>query len=243
MAVIAEVDEESLTNAELHFEEAEDLSEAQSEEEWTGNEDHHGTQEMTQGEHSLSEGCGTNVAILDASEMDAALPSGPKRMNCAEDDDFLSALDKMVSDNIQDRMRDSVKTQQIDISVPLHVKSIKKTYEQLQETPDLDRSTVDFKLMLRKGNKQQYRNLAVPVTSDLAKNLRNREQELKEEKERVKRLTLNITERQEEEDYQEAISQGVKPVSANLNRERRQKYNHPKGAPDADLIFGPKKVR
>ena len=97
--------------------------------------------------------------------------------------------------------------------------------------------------MLRKGNKQQYKNLAVPVYSDLAKNLRNREQEQKEEKERVKRLTLNITERQEEEDYQEAINQGTRPVSVNLNRERRQKYNHPKGAPDADLIFGPKKIR
>jgi regulator of nonsense transcripts 2 len=29
----------------------------------------------------------------------------------------------------------------------------------------------------------------------------------------------------------------------NLNRERKHKYQHPKGAPDADLIFGPKKVR
>ncbi len=27
-------------------------------------------------------------------------------------------------------------------------------------------------------------------------------------------------------------------ASANTNRERNQKYNHPKGAPDVDLIFG-----
>lgn len=27
-------------------------------------------------------------------------------------------------------------------------------------------------------------------------------------------------------------------ASANTNRERHQKYNHPKGAPDVDLIFG-----
>lgn len=135
-----------------------------------------------------------------------------------------------------------MKPQQVDISVPLHVKSTKKTYEQLQERPS-DNTTVDFVLMLRKGNKQQYKNLAVPVSSELAMNLRNREQEQKEEKERVKRLTLNITERQEEEDYQETINQGTRPVTVNLNRERRQKYNHPKGAPDADLIFGPKKIR
>ena len=28
----------------------------------------------------------------------------------------------------------------------------------------------------------------------------------------------------------------------NLNRERRVRYQHPKGAPDADLIFGSKSV-
>lgn len=254
MGVIMEVDEEATVTgngsgdakgiAELHFEESEDCSEAQSEEEWTADaerDDAMGTQENTQGDQSLSEG-GTEGVIMDVTELNAALPAGPRRVSCPEDDDFLSALDKMVSDNIQDRMRDSVKPQQVDISVPLHVKSTKKTYEQLQERPS-DNTTVDFVLMLRKGNKQQYKNLAVPVSSELAMNLRNREQEQKEEKERVKRLTLNITERQEEEDYQETINQGTRPVTVNLNRERRQKYNHPKGAPDADLIFGPKKIR
>lgn len=255
MGIIPEIDEDGAVTsgngsgdakgmAELHFEESEDYSEAQSEDDWVmdGDRDENlGTQENTQGDQSLSEECNEGV-VMDASELDAALPAGPKRVSCPEDDDFLSALDKMVSDNIQDRMRDAVKPQQVDISVPLHVKSTKKTYEQLQEVPT-DSTTMDFVLMLRKGNKQQYKNLAVSVSSELAMNLRNREQEQKEEKERVKRLTLNITERQEEEDYQETINQGTRPVTVNLNRERRQKYNHPKGAPDADLIFGPKKIR
>lgn len=255
MGVIPEVEEDVVGTtgngsgdaraiADLHFEEPEDYSEAQSEEDWFGDgerDENQGTQDNTQGDHSLSQGCNEGV-IMDAAEIDAALPSGPKRVSCPEDDDFLSALDKIVSDNIQDRMRDSVKPQQVDISVPLHVKSTKKTYEQLHEVPT-ESTTVDFVLMLRKGNKQQYKNLAVPVSSELALNLRNREQEQKEEKEKVKRLTLNITERQEEEDYQETINQGTRPVTVNLNRERRQKYNHPKGAPDADLIFGPKKIR
>ncbi|XP_020710978.2 regulator of nonsense transcripts 2 isoform X2 [Athalia rosae] len=266
MGVIPEVDEDLPTGApvvplvpiaqgngsgdaksmgELHFDESEEYSEAQSEDEW-GTEGYReggnpGTQENTQGELSLSAGVAEGV-VMDSADMDAALSLAPRRVACPEDDDFLSALDKMVSDNIQDRMRDSVKPQQVDISVPLHVKSTKKTYEQLCEGPS-DSTTVDFVLMLRKGNKQQYKSLAVPVSSELAMNLRNREQEQKEEKERVKRLTLNITERQEEEDYQETINQGTRPVTVNLNRERRQKYNHPKGAPDADLIFGPKKIR
>jgi hypothetical protein len=29
-----------------------------------------------------------------------------------------------------------------------------------------------------------------------------------------------------------------KSYSGNTNRDRHQKYNHPRGAPDADLIFG-----
>jgi Up-frameshift suppressor 2 len=36
--------------------------------------------------------------------------------------------------------------------------------------------TVNFVLMVRKGNKPQYKNLEVPIDSDLALNLKNREQ-------------------------------------------------------------------
>lgn len=62
-----------------------------------------------------------------------AIPQGPKKMDCPEDIDFLSALDKMVSENIQERMKEPVKAGNVDISVPVVLKSnIKKTYEQLQ---------------------------------------------------------------------------------------------------------------
>lgn len=61
-----------------------------------------------------------------------AIPSGPRKVDCPEDEDFLSALDKMVSENIQERMREPVKAGNVDISVPVVLKSNKKTYEQLQ---------------------------------------------------------------------------------------------------------------
>ncbi|PNF37933.1 hypothetical protein B7P43_G03899 [Cryptotermes secundus] len=180
----------------------------------------------------------------DEASMVAALPQGPTHVECPEDEDFLSAFDRMVSDNIQDRMRETVKPQQVDISVPLHIKSsAKKTYEQLQETRIEEKCTMNFVLMIRKGHKQQYKSLAVPINSELALNLKNREEAERAEKERVKRLTLDINERLEEEDYQEMLAQAQRPVVMNLNRERKHKYQHPKGAPDADLIFGPKKVR
>lgn len=38
----------------------------------------------------------------------------------------------------------------------------------------------------------------------------------------------------------EMLAAQQRPSVMNLNRDRRQKYHHPKGAPDADLIFGNK---
>ena len=38
------------------------------------------------------------------------------------------------------------------------------------------------------------------------------------------------------------ISSMNRPIAGNANRERRVRYQHPKGAPDADLIFGSKYV-
>ncbi|EFA00043.2 regulator of nonsense transcripts 2 [Tribolium castaneum] len=171
-----------------------------------------------------------------------AIPSGPRKVECPEDEDFLNALDKMVSENIQERMREPVKAGNVDISVPVVLKSNKKTYEQLQDAPETEPNKIGFVLMVRKGNKQQYKNFEADINSELAQNLRDQELAQKEEKERVKRLTLNITERFEEEDYQDMMQQQNRPVTQNLNRERK-KYQHPKGAPDADLIFGPKRVR
>ncbi|KAJ8919747.1 hypothetical protein NQ315_006276 [Exocentrus adspersus] len=186
----------------------------------------------------------TSEAEQDPVSESLAIPKGPKKMDCTEDSDFLNALDKMVSENIQERMREPVKAGNVDISVPVVVKSnVKKTYEQLQETTSKNESgKIGFVLMVRKGNKQQYKQFEADIDSELAQNLRDQELAQKEEKEKVKRLTLNITERFEEEDYQEMIQQQNRPVTQNLNRERK-KYQHPKGAPDADLIFGPKRVR
>lgn len=57
----------------------------------------------------------------------------------------------------------------------------------------------------------------------------------------MKQVVLGIHERQEEEDYQEMIASLNRPAMVNNNRERRTRYQHPKGAPDADAIFGSKK--
>lgn len=138
----------------------------------------------------------------------------------------------------------------------------KKTYDQLQSSAAaaagaISKTTSDhtsarggggggdsvpFVLMLRaaKGNKQQLRSFSAPTDSALAVNLRLQEQKIREENEKVKRLTLNITERIEEEDYQISLLQCQRsPAEARSQKQPKQhRYKHQKGAPDADLIFG-----
>ncbi|XP_043660894.1 regulator of nonsense transcripts 2 [Drosophila teissieri] len=102
-------------------------------------------------------------------------------------------------------------------------------------------AAVPFVLMVRgnKGGKQQFKSFVAPSDSHLAINLKLQEQKIREEKEKVKRLTLNITERIEEEDYQESL---LPPQQRNFTQSyyqkpNKHKFKHQKGAPDADLIF------
>ncbi|KAH8304670.1 hypothetical protein KR018_003021, partial [Drosophila ironensis] len=101
--------------------------------------------------------------------------------------------------------------------------------------------SVPFVLMVRgnKGGKQQFKSFVAPSDSHLAINLKLQERKIREEKESVKRLTLNITERIEEEDYQESL---LPPQQRNFTQSyyqkpNKHKFKHQKGAPDADLIF------
>ncbi|XP_034487770.1 regulator of nonsense transcripts 2 [Drosophila innubila] len=100
---------------------------------------------------------------------------------------------------------------------------------------------VPFVLMLRgnKGGKQQFKSFVAPSDSQLAINLKLQEQKTREEKEKVKRLTLNITERIEEEDYQESLLplQQRNFTQSYYQKPNKHKFKHQKGAPDADLIF------
>ncbi|EDW30657.1 GL26901 [Drosophila persimilis] len=102
-------------------------------------------------------------------------------------------------------------------------------------------AAVPFVLMVRgnRGGKQQFKSFVCASDSHLAINLKMQEQKIREEKEKVKRLTLNITERIEEEDYQESL---LPPQHRNFTQSyyqkpNRHKFKHQKGAPDADLIF------
>ena len=55
--------------------------------------------------------------------------------------------------------------------------------------------------MLKKGNKQQFRDLNIPVTENLAANIRDKQVAEREEHEEMKRLVLGYNQRQEEEAF------------------------------------------
>lgn len=168
------------------------------------------------------------------------ITGAPKVIKCQEDDDFLSAFDKMMADNIQARAQESLKVPQMDIAVPAQAKG-KSKYANYDE-PKAEKSSIEFMLMTRKGNKQQFTNINVPISDEFATKFKERTQAEKAEKEKMKQVVLGIHERQEEEDYQEMVASMNRALpTLNTNRERRVRYQHPKGAPDADLIFGSKK--
>ena len=54
------------------------------------------------------------------------MTGGPKHIQCQEDDDFMTAFDKMITENIQARHNESVKVPQVDIAVPMQMKGQQK---------------------------------------------------------------------------------------------------------------------
>lgn len=67
----------------------------------------------------------------------------------------------------------------------------------MEENPD----SVKFVLMLKKGNKQQFKDLNIPVTENLAANIRDKQVAERAEHEEMKRLVLDYNQRQEEEAF------------------------------------------
>lgn len=152
-----------------------------------------------------------------------------------QDIEFEAMFDKMATDSYQERIRESSKVNTRDIPVPMSTKMSKKTYDQLQDSDSKQSDAVPFVLMIRgaKSGKQQFKNFVAKADSELAVNLKQQELKIKEENERVKRLTLNITERLEEEDYNESLQK-----SPAFNKRPKYKvFKHQFGVPDTDNIF------
>ncbi|XP_071816904.1 regulator of nonsense transcripts 2-like isoform X3 [Apostichopus japonicus] len=173
----------------------------------------------------------------------AVIKGAPKLINCEEDDDFSSEYEKLMAETYQ-RTVETSKVPQLDIGVPvLHKPTPKKlTFSSMQPLQEEEKNTMNFTLMTKKGNKQQLKAFEVPIDSTLVTNLKNREEAEQAEKQRLKKLTLDINERQEEEDYQaEMLATLQRPATTVIPRDTsKPRFNHPKGAPDVNDIFNAK---
>ena len=68
--------------------------------------------------------------------------------------------------------------------------------------------------MLKKGNKQQFKDLNIPVTENLAANIRDKQVAERAEHEEMKRLVLDYNQRQEEEAFNgKVIMEPKVPIS------------------------------
>lgn len=174
--------------------------------------------------------------LEDSSQMDDLKSQEQKDPEiCEEDAEFESMFEKMQSDSLQERAKESAKVVTRDIPVPMTTRVAKKTYDQLQEVEPKPQDTLQFMLMVRnnKSGKQQFKNFMTDSESELAKNLKLREEKIRLENERVKQLTLNITERMEETDYQESLQ--ARPASFNKKQPKFKPIKHQKGVPNIDF--------
>ncbi|XP_054163194.1 regulator of nonsense transcripts 2-like [Oppia nitens] len=166
--------------------------------------------------------------------------SGPKVIHCPEDDDFLKDFDKMMSESLVSRSQEMVRSN-TDIVIPVNRNQPKKVAfsdnsglnEIKEETP-----TINFMIMTKsKGNKPVLKNVDVPIDSEFVATLKAREEEEKAEKKNIKKLILDINERREMEDRDAELEKGT-TASGTTNAGYRRKYQHQKGVPDVDIIFG-----
>merc|ERR1719251_133421 len=104
------------------------------EEDWDGDRDDDEEEEEEEARESPSQEEDGSQVEVEEGEEDLMVPTKPDFQPCPEDDDFMAALDKMVSENIAESkniVRD--KSQLSGLTVPVGGGKGKKNWEQLQQ--------------------------------------------------------------------------------------------------------------
>ncbi|CAI8037046.1 Regulator of nonsense transcripts 2 [Geodia barretti] len=178
-----------------------------------------------------------NAGIPD-DEPEAVIKHTPKYIHTQEDEDFLANLDKMMADDLQQRRQEGIKVSDFDVGVPLTLmggQTRGKSDPLVHEEGEL---RMKFKVVMRKGhNKQQVKELNIPLDSGLASSLQDTQRAMKDERHEMKKLVLAYEQRQEEEDYsamvateKEKIQQNKKVLlySDSVPQQRRSQQQHGK---------------
>ncbi|XP_039286836.1 regulator of nonsense transcripts 2 isoform X2 [Nilaparvata lugens] len=147
------------------------------------------TNEYTSGEDTGDENCDNNNTTANIFKDSKSLTMGTETLKEEEDLDFLFALDQMMTDEMHDRAKGTVRQPNVEITVPVNIK--KRCMQ--------DKNS-NFILLMKKGNKQKCKSLIVPENSELVLAIRSQEEAKRREMEEVKQLTLGISERLLEEE-------------------------------------------
>lgn len=134
-------------------------------------------------------------------------PKSLEYIACKEDDAFLKELNAMMNDE-SSSSRSIDNTRSSLISIPMNL--IKA---QNPSNAPVDDNTINFKMLVKKGNKSKVLNLPIPVENKMAsQHLREKEIQ-KEQKNELKKLTLQLDQRdrQQDEDRTNELSIGTQP--------------------------------
>ncbi|KRZ67531.1 Regulator of nonsense transcripts 2, partial [Trichinella papuae] len=126
------------------------------------------------------------------------------------DSNFTVEYEKLVNNMMQQRINEQVKIPQFDMAPSQITKNnqINIANAEIVEEPEdpmTSQQKVKFLLLTKnKSNRSVVKTIKVPEGSDLAMNWKHREAAAMKEKERMKRLTLNMTQRMQYEDNADA---------------------------------------
>ncbi|KAJ9575687.1 hypothetical protein L9F63_007446 [Diploptera punctata] len=140
-------------------------------------------------------------------------------------------------------MTETIKPQSIDIPVPVDIKKMHTNdNEELVKSKMGEISMINFVLLTKKGHKQHYRSLVVPVDSELAINFKSGKEAERAEKECVKQLTLDMNQRLEEENYQEMLAQPQK-INSSIHQNEERYTRQQRGSSCAEFILNSIKAK
>jgi len=212
--------------------------------------------EEDDGEEERSSSSSQGVAdekgdMTDKSTSDDPIVRGKKLVSSKEDDEFKKEFEKMIAESYASRAQETVRSHLNEVSLPVEKTSkgaklgktiaVSTNFKEYHENNNPDaKEALNLTVLTRtlKGNKPILKKIQVPLDTQLAISMKEKEEKERKEKLEIKKLTLEMSDRIEE--YEAALESKPPSGGAGSHHAYRKKnyYSHPKGVPDADLIFG-----
>ncbi len=132
-------------------------------------------------------------------EDDVAFKRDAPRAAPAEDEEFEREYKKMMQESLESRRLEARQASRTEMFIPAHLLRSKPEEESSSTVPtEASKDSMQFRMLVKKGNKQTIKNIHVPLQSSFAINSKAKQNAEKEEQKELKRLVLEYEEREEE---------------------------------------------